>query len=906
MNKISSSKRALSVYSNLSYRIKQQKDARARIKAERLAALPKEPLRRLVYRLNPKRQYRYWSSREGGLMMLKIAGVGILGVAIVIGGLFAYYRQELQAIRPEALANSVQTTVTTYLDRNGKVIWKDRGTDDYKIVVDFEDINNNIKEATLALEDREFYEHRGVSISAITRAAWHNFTSESTQGGSTLTQQLVKKIFFTAEEQNQRSGLDGLSRKAKEAILAVEVERMYTKDQILGLYLNTVPYGGRHNGVESAARTYFDTSADKLNVAQSALLASIPQNPSYYNPYYQPGNEALLNRQQYTIDQMVSEGYISEEKGEQAKQVFPDSATLQSKLKPLSSRYDDAEAPHFLLEVRERLVQEFGHAVIGKGGLTVKTTLDLEAQNIAEKAVAEGMKLAPTTSTADNMGLVSQDVKTGQIIAMVGSADFYNESINGSVNTTTSQLEPGSSVKPYDYATLMKNRPSNDFGAGSTLTDENINDVYCAGNVNECSLGNYTGRYYGEVTIRQALGSSLNIPAVKAMSITGVDAVVNTARDMGAKSFCSQNENPSLSASIGGGCSVTPVDHTAGYATLARGGVYKEPSYILEVTNGKGNTLKKWKNKEGKRAIHQQIAYMLSDILTDPSARSLVFANPYATGFEIPDVMTAVKTGTTDNGNGQAKDGWTMSYSPVVATGIWSGNHNGTPINSDHAPENQATHIFMEEVHKNIYQPAGKWNPDDWFEEPQGIQTISVNGKRDIFPSWFNKNEELNYIEKTFDKVSKKLATNCTPERAKETLPVQIAEDVFRDQQRLVAPDGYSVNEKDDIHKCGDRSPAVYNISINETGNGEYLIEANVRRGTHPLDRVTFAINGNVVQRVGGGGNTYAIKYEPDSRASFQVTVTAIDQALYSDNASASETPRAGNRGDGGRGRDDD
>lgn len=896
------SKRTLNVYSNLVLRHKQRADARSRLKAERLAMLPKQPVKRLLYRLNPQRQFRYWFSREGSLMMLKVAGVGILAMAIVVGALFAYYRKELNAIRPEALANRVQTTVTTYLDRNGEVLWKDKGTSDYKIVVDFDEISKHMKHATVALEDQDFYEHGGVSISSTFRAAWNNVTSDDIQGGSTLTQQLVKKVFFSLEEQRQRSGWDGISRKIKEAILALEVERMYSKDQILELYLNEVPYGGRRNGVESAAQTYFGKSAKELSIAESALLAAIPQSPSYYNPYYKPGNEALLDRQRYTLDQMVREGYISQEQAKEAKKVFPDSATLQAKLKPLSSRYENAVAPHFINEVRSKLVEEFGQAVVGRGGLTVKTTLDIRAQKAAEKAIDAGAALMASTSGANNIAMTSVDAETGQIIAMVGSADFYNNKINGEVNAATSRLAPGSSVKVYNYATLMKDRQEKDFGAGSILTDENINDLYCAGNVSgDCGLANYTGRYYGDVTIRQALGSSLNIPAVKAMIITGVEPVLKTAHAMGAKDYCTDNENPSLSAAIGGGCTLTQVGHTNAYATLARGGVYKPTSYIMNVKNAEGDVLKKWQDDGAKRAIDKEIAYMLSDILTDPEARTLVFGNPYDFGFEIPDVKTAVKTGTTDNGEGQAKDSWIMGYSPVVATGVWSGNHDGTAIISDSSAVRRVMHDYMLSVHKNVYQPAGEWKPNDWFKEPKGIQHLTVNGRSDIWPSWYNQSEATAGFTETFDKVSKKKATDCTPDTALIELEVQVVEDLVRDSTRYIAPDGYSLSEEDDVHDCSDVKPFVSDIDV-IPDDEVYEISAEISEGTHSLSTVEFAINGNTIASVGASGSgTYETEYPIRNSGSVQVTVTVIDEALYSGSLSEQADPGDFSHRDRGR-----
>lgn len=910
-------KGSLRVYSNLSSKRIQRKEAKSRRKAEYLATLPKHPVKRFLHRMSPKRQFQYWFSRDGAVMALKIAGIGILVFAVTIAGLFAYYRKDLNAIRPEELAKRVQTTVTKYVDRNGKLLWEDKGSSDYKIVVEQDEISPYVREATVALEDKDFYKHGGVSVSGTIRAAFNNLTGGDTQGGSTLTQQLVKKVFFTQEEQQSRSGLAGVNRKVKEGILAIEVERMYRKEQILNLYLNEVPYGGPRNGVESASRTYFGKPAKDLSLAEASLLAAIPQNPSYFNPYNPDGNEALLVRQRYTLDQMAAEKFIEKEEAEEAKEVYTDPATLQAKLKPLADQYANAKAPHFVNEVKQQLTSEFGEALVGRGGLTVKTSLDLRAQQAAEQAVKNGAALLPA-SGADNIAMTSIDTASGHIIAMVGSIDFNNKKINGEVNATTSMLEPGSSVKVYDYATLFKEREGQNFGAGSVLRDESIDDIYCRGNTSgDCTLRNFSNRFYGNVTIRQSLASSLNIPAVKAAIVTGVEPMIETAKAMGNSRFCDNSETPGLSAAIGGGCGSTQVGHTNAYATLARGGTYKPVSYILEVKNNEGQTIKQWKDEGAKKALDPQIAYMLSDILSDAEARRLQFGNPYDYGFNIPGVKTASKTGTTDNGKGEAKDSWMMSYSPDIALGVWSGNHDGTPITSSNDPVRRVTHDYMEKVHKDIYEPAKKWKTDEWFKQPEGLKRLTVNGKTDWFPSWYSKPKEADGKKVAFDKVSKRLATDCTPARAKIELTVQIVEDPVRNTKRTIAPDGYDANEKDDVHDCDDAKPFVGSITASPESGSRYRLSASVTQGTHPLESVEFRVNGQSLGTASATrSGTFDVAYRPTDPGSIKVEVIAIDRALYEgqldrqfnvsmpgsdddDSADQGYEPRNGNNNDG-------
>jgi penicillin-binding protein 1A len=283
--------RRVSVYSNLARKHRTKRDQKARRKAEYLASLPKHPLKRITYRLHPKRLAAFWFSKHGLYTFLKLVGAGALILLLLAFALFSYYRKDLDAIRPGSLSQRVKTTVTTYYDRNGKVLWEDKGNGDYTLVVDGDKISPYMKQATVAIEDKEFYSHGGVSVTGLVRAALSNASGNSTQGGSTLTQQLVKQVFFPPDEAQQR-GLAGIPRKIKEMILAIEVERMYNKTQIIDLYLNESPYGGRRNGVESAAQTYFGKSAKDLTLAESALLASIPNQPGLYDPYNVAGHDA--------------------------------------------------------------------------------------------------------------------------------------------------------------------------------------------------------------------------------------------------------------------------------------------------------------------------------------------------------------------------------------------------------------------------------------------------------------------------------------------------------------------------------------------------------------------------------------------------------------------------------------
>ena len=870
--KKSSNKSGMSLYSNLAYKKRVKDDERSRKKAEELAKLPKNPVLRFFARLRPDRVFKAIFSKSGLLFILKfIAACFLIGV-IAIGGLFLYYKKDLSEIDPVELANRVQDTVNTYLDRNGELLWEDKGSGDYRLVVDGGDISTYMRQATVAIEDKNFYNHIGIDLGAIGRAAYVTLIKHgAVQGGSTLTQQLIKQVYFS-DEAGDRT-VSGLPRKIKEMILAIEIEKMYDKEQIITLYLNQSPYGGRRNGVESAARTYFGKSAKDLDLAESALLAAIPNNPAVLNPYNTAGNEALISRQRKVINSMAEMGYISEDQAKEAIAV-----DIMDRVLPESDQYDDMKAPWFVLEVKSQLEAKFGIKTMREGGFTIKTTLDLRAQNIAEAAVAEGAKYFYTINS-DNATLTSVDVETGQVIAMVGSVDWHREGY-GQVNAATSLLEPASSIKPIlDYTPLFTERSGVNYGPGSILFDENIDAIYCRGTSGKCSVKNASGRHYGNVTIRQALAGSLNIPAIKALYINGVDNSLEIAHALGDVSYCANGELAGLSMAIGGGCSVRPVEHANAYASLARGGTYKDLAYWLEVRNSSDDIIDSWQDSEGKRAVDPQVAYMTMSMLTDAESRRFVFGSLSTTaGFYSRDVKFGAKTGTTENGNGRAKDSWIMTVSPVLATAIWTGNHDGRALSGDsHTVCFKISAAYMDAVHKQVYGEDGKWSVGMDFERPAGIQTLTVNGKTDVWPSWYNKSKSGMKTETmVFDSISKKRATDCTPQETRVEVGVTKIIDPMTGNENVYASD-YNPNEDDDVHLCGDAKPSV-TVHYDED-SGEIYGEA--RFGRYQLASYEIYVNGALVKSgglpaAGGKTDTYTASDEPSS-----ITIKVKDVAGY-------------------------
>lgn len=874
MTKKSSKSRKLSVYSNLSHTHKTRKDLKSRKKAEYLASLPKNPIKRFFYRLNPKHLAEFWFSKHGAILALKILGVSILIVSLVIGTMFIIFRKDLEMLKPGELSKRVQSTVVTYLDRNGKVLWADKGEGNYKLVVESDELSDYLKKATIAIEDKSFYQHNGVSASGLFRAVINNLSGGSTQGGSTLTQQLVKQVFF-ADEAQQR-GLTGVPRKIKEMFLAVEVERMYNKEQILTMYLNESPYGGRRNGAESGAQTYFGKTAKDLNIAEAALLAAIPQNPSVYNPYNIAGHEGLIARQHKVINSMVEQRYITQEEADEAKK-YP----ILDHITPEADQYAGIKAPHFVQMVKSELEAELGKATVGKGGLIVKTTLDIRVQNKLEEAIDDMFKSnTPNWAGFSNSAATVEDVKTGQIIALMGSRDF-NYPGYGQDNAAIAYIQPGSSIKPLVYAELFEKKGDGmiNYGSGSILKDEKIDEIYGA------TLNNADRTFKGNLTIRSALATSRNIPAVKAMYISTVEKTLETIRNLGAKSYCTQGDEVTvgLAAAIGG-CGVKQVDLVNAYSSIAREGYHKPQSIILEIKNNSGEVLKKWSDPASEKIIDKQSAYIVSDILTDDNAR-IPLDGYHAIGMYIEGVQTATKTGTSDRG-GAAKDIWMVSYSPVLAMGVWLGNSDASTLLSGTSQiPGPIIDKVMAYAHKEVYAKEKKWKSGDWFTKPSGIQTIG----KEVYPSWWNKNQGQTKAKLIFDRVSKKKATSLTPEAAKIEIEVIKIIDPVTKKPSYIAPDGYDGNKNDDAHKASDKKPSASVNDVVDNGDGTYSVTVSTSQGTFAIKTVQIIIDGVTVKTYSSGGSYTYTGDLSSSKKSVHILVT--DKGYYTAQSSAVEIP---------------
>ena len=877
--------KTLKLHQSLSDRIRARRHAMATRKAAYLSTLPKEPWKRILFRLQPKRLARYWFSREGGIMALKITGIGIIVCFFLIVGVFAYFRKDLPKITDlggEKIGGSI-----TYYDRTGNtVLWQDY--DGVKrIPVASNDISPYMKEATVAIEDKNFYHEGAFDVRGILRAGINDLTGGSTQGGSTITQQLVKL-------NENWTTTHTVTRKVKELILAVELERQYSKDDILTGYLNVAPYGGVEYGVESAARDYFGVDAKDLTIAQAAMLASIPKDPPAYSPYsdpqYNPADTendfdqaGLIGRQQYVITQMVSQHLITQAQGDAAKK-----ENILAEIHPLQSLYNGIKAPYFVLAAKQELNEKYGAATVDRGGWKVTTTLDLGLQNTAEQLVASNLPAVQrlTGGAADEEATVLEDVPTGQIEALVGGTNFSNPDYGQNNYGAGILIPPGSSFKPYDYTTLINNNTN--VGAGSVLYDSQgplpgypCTDTALPKNGGNC-LEDYDFLYPGPLTLRYAIGGSRNVPAVKAMleavpndtssgHVASINKVISTATAMmdnpysqGSTYNCYSDETLQDTtqcygaAAIGDGAFLYLDDHVNGLATLGRLGVAIPRTYILKITDATGKVIDQFKQPQGTQAVRTDAAYIVDSMASDPNASYLpgsctaTTCTPLSRGgykFQHDNGSTfAVKTGTTNNGF----DGLMTSWSSKYAVVSWVGNHDRNVDLS--AASGAAMETLTEPLTRGMMEAAQAGKPVATWTQPSDIKTlpafvvtkhihygdIEPSPSNDIYPSWYQPKTGTSSSQ-TLDKVSGKIATSCTPDLAKN---VQTNGNDNAFSIDIFVNGGMNnlsnTTATDDVHSCSDSPPTITvtaPATCNASDNSDQgcTITVTASQGTHPL-----------------------------------------------------------------------
>ncbi len=616
---------------------------------------------------------------------------------------------------PNRLSEREIPQSTKIFDRTGENLLYEIHGNEKRTLVTLDEIPDYVKQATISIEDKNFYKHKGFSLWAIFRTMVTNIIKHRKAGGSTLTQQFIKNSVLSSEKT--------YTRKLKEIILAYKLEQRYSKDEILQMYLNEIPYGSTAYGIEAASQKYFGISVKDINLAQAAVLAALPQAPTRYSPYGS-NKDLLMARQKYILDLMRKEGYITKEQEEEAKNteiVFSPPTT-------------NIKAPHFVMYVKEILSQMYGEKMIEQGGLKIYTTLDLYKQEIAERIVKEYTEKNKEKYNATNASLVSIDPKTGEILAMVGSKDYFDDEIDGQVNIATSKRQPGSSMKPLVYAAMFSKGYTPDTILYDVITNfsNDKNKPY--------EPHNYDNKEHGAVTVRKALAGSLNIPAVKAIYLAGINNVLDLANELGYTTL-DDRDRYGLSLVLGGG-EVKLLEHTNAYSAFAREGLIRPPKAIIKILDNNGKTIKEFPNKKEGRVLDPKIARQINDILADNNARAYAFG--VKNWLTLGSRPIAAKTGTTND----YRDAWTIGYTPSLVTGVWVGNNDNTKMKKGAAGGTVAApiwHDYMKEVLGDT--------PIEYFKKPEKIITNKpvLDGKA------------AEPVKILIDKASGLLATEYTP-----------------------------------------------------------------------------------------------------------------------------------------------
>lgn len=777
-----------------------------------------------------------------------VLGAGLLLTLI----LFAWYARDLP--NPTNLSTRRVAQSSKILDRNGQLLYE--FGDQKRTVVTSDKVSDFVKRATVAVEDKDFYQHHGLNFRGILRAVISNTfgLSKFTQGGSTITQQYIKSALLSSERK--------LSRKIKEAILAVEIESIYSKDEILAGYLNEIAYGNNAYGIETASHLYFGKTAADLTLSQAATLAAIPQRPSYFSPYGSHLDE-LFARKDYVLDQMVKVGSITKEEAEKAKTEAP------TKDHPdFLPRTASIKAPHFVFYVRDELIKTLGgdqnaEQVLGQEGYVVTTSLDLTVQQMAEKIVQDTAPKYLDRAKAKNTALVAIEPVSGDILAMVGSIDYFNKDF-GSVNVATSLRQPGSSFKPIVYATGFKGR----FSPASNLFDLKTD----FGNY---APDNYDGTTHGPLTIRQTLNMSLNIPAVKMLDLVGIDDALKTASDLGITTLTNRDQY-GLSLVLGAG-EVKLIEMVHAYSVFANQGNKMPLTPILKIVDKTGKEIVNntdVKKRAGAQVLDPQVAFLMSDVLSDQAAKAPVFGR----GLLVSGHTVASKTGTTQS----YKDGWTIGFTPQIAVGVWAGNNDGTPMRQGADAISVAAPIW-----RNFMQTYLADKPEVAFPRPDGLQQVTVDklsGKlpndgcstatvTDWFASW-NIPKDKDDVNKTvyIDRFSGKLATADTPPDSVDARCYRTIHSEKPDRSNWEAPvlawaaaNGYNLTDQpptstDDVH-IGGKKPSIKITSPTpgQTVGTNVTVNYEVTAPVYTVKLVQLKVDDQVINGVEGQSSSMTV-----------------------------------------------
>ncbi len=624
--------------------------------------------------------------------------VFLLACGIFLAGFLLIWVSTFQIPSLDTIESRQISQSTKIYDNTGKVLLYDMSQNIKRTVIPFDQISQHIKDATLSIEDKDFYTHGGVKWSSIARSLIADITSFSfSQGGSTITQQVVKNAILTGDKTP--------TRKLKELVLSLKLEKVLTKEEIFSMYLNEIPYGGSVYGVEEASETFFGKSAADLDIAESAYLASLPQAPSYYSPYGSHLSD-LEKRKNLVLKEMLSDGKISQAEHDIA---------MTEKVTFLPHTDNSLKAPHFVMYVKDYLENKYGADVLAAGGLKVTTTLNYDLQAKAEAIAKQYATSNEENFNGSNDSFVAIDPKTGGILTMVGSRDFFDTTIDGQFNVTTAHRQPGSTFKPFVYAEAFVKGFTPEtvlFDVPTQFSTKCAIDNFTTTSDGSCyAPQNYDDKFRGPMTLRDALAQSINVPSVKTLYLAGIGDSINLAEDMGIKSLGNANQY-GLTLVLGGG-EVSLLDMTSAYGVFANEGVRNPYTAILEVQDKDGNVLEE-ATPHPNQVLDPEVTRNISDILNDNAARTPLYGANSVIYFPSRDV--AVKTGTTND----YKDAWIIGYTPSVVVGTWAGNNDNTPMAKKVsglivAPMWRA---FMDEVLKTV--------PNEQFTKPQVEDSYSL------------------------------------------------------------------------------------------------------------------------------------------------------------------------------------
>lgn len=636
--------------------------------------------------------HRRVSGAKAWATLAKLAFIGT--ILIFLGSFVLFPIFALGLPNPDKIVRR-EGFSTKILDRNGKLLY-DVFEKERRTPIKLSEAPDYLKQATISIEDKNFYKHEGFDPFGILRAMFNTLTRGRLEGGSTLTQQLVKNVLLSSERT--------VFRKVREFILAVQIEKKYSKDQILQMYLNEAPYGGNTRGAQTAAETYFGKNVKDLSLTESAILAGFPQRPTYYSPYGS-NPKAYIKRTEDVLRRMREDGHITREQEAVAKKELPDFKFL-----PPGSGF---KAPHFVTYVQQLLEDTYGQEIVQNGGLKVTTTLDLDLQEKAQTAVSEEITKVESLHITNGAAVVL-DSQTGEILSMVGSKNFNDPNYDGQVNVTLSLRQPGSAIKPVTYLTAFKKG----YTPSSMIMDVPTTFPGGVGQPDYTPV-NYDGKYRGPMQLRFSLANSINVVAVKLLSLVGIKETLKTAYDLGITTLEPTKETLNrvgLSLTLGGG-EVRLLEITSAYGAFSNGGKKITPVGILKVEDKDGHVLQEFKPKAGKQVMSEAEAFLISNILSDNNARADVFGTHSA--LIVPGRTVAVKTGTTND----KRDNWTIGWTEnQIVAGVWVGNNDNSPMKEVSSGVTGAAPIW-----RRIIQAALRDKPNVSFNAPGGITTAQVD-----------------------------------------------------------------------------------------------------------------------------------------------------------------------------------